>query len=193
MFGVIETSGVFGYSFAWTKDKRPLGAGVNDTPEGNHWLQSLSGTAQAGIPLEIARDTVLEPRAGLHWAWLHGQGFTESGGGGQDLAVGADTVHSAQPYLGLMLMHAFGTTVEPVNVYLDVEYARELANRTRTVTVFSQDGTAFAAPGAPLARQIVSLGAGVHAQISPSWSVSGDASTQLREGSMVRLQFGYRF
>ena len=193
MFGAIETSGVFGYSFAWATDKRPLGTGPNGTPEGDHWLQSLSGTAQSGIPLEIARDTVLEPRAGLHWAWLHGQGFTESGGGGQDLRVGADTVHSARPYVGLMLMHAFGTTAQPVNVYMDVDYARELAKRTRTVTVFSQDGTAFAAPGASLARQIVSFGAGAHAQISPSWSVSGDASTQLREGAMVRLQLGYRF
>ena len=193
MFGAIETSGVFGYSFAWATDKRPLGTGPNGTPEGDHWLQSLSGTAQAGVPLEIARDTVLEPRAGLHWAWLHGQGFTESGGGGQDLRVGADTVHSARPYVGLMLMHAFGTMAQPVNVYVDVEYARELANRTRTVTVFSQDGTAFAAPGASLARHIVSFGAGAHAQISPSWSVSGDASTQLREGAMVRLQLGYRF
>lgn len=193
MIGAIETSGVFGYSFAWATDKRPLGTGPNGTPEGNHSLQSLSGTAQAGVPLDIARDTVLEPRVGLHWAWLHGQGFAESGGGGQDLTVSADTVHSAQPYLGLVLMHAFGTVAEPVNVYMDVEYARELANRNRTVTVFSQDGTAFAAPGAPLARQIVSLGAGVHAQISPSWSVSGDAATQLREGSMVRLQLAYRF
>ncbi|HVW50434.1 MAG TPA: autotransporter domain-containing protein [Trinickia sp.] len=193
MFGAIETSGVFGYTFAWATDKRPFGTGSNSAPEGNHWLQSLSGTAQAGIPVEIARDTVFEPRAGLHWAWMHGQAFTESGGGGQDLAVGADTVHSAQPYLGLTLMHAFGTSAQPVNVYMDVEYAREMANRARTVTVFSQDGTAFVAPGAPLAHHIVSLGAGVHAQFSPSWWVSGDASTQLRGGSMVHLQLGYRF
>ena len=193
MFGAVETSGVFGYSFAWAKDKRPFGSGPNGTPEGNHWLQSLSGTAQAGIPLNVARDTVLEPHAGLHWAWLHGQAFAETGGGGQDLTVGADTVRSAQPYLGFMLMHAFGTNAQPVNVYMDVEYARELANRTRTVTVFSQDGTAFAAPGAPLAHRIVSLGAGVHAQIGSSWAVSGDATTQLREGSMVRLQLAYRF
>jgi autotransporter passenger strand-loop-strand repeat protein len=193
MLGAIEASGVFGYGFAWATDKRPLGAGPNSTPEGSHWLQSLSGTAQAGIPLEISSDTVLEPRAGLHWAWLHGQGFAESGGGGQNLAVGADTVHSAQPYLGLTLMHAFGTAAEPVNAHVDVEYARELANRTRAVTVVAQDGTAFAAPGAPLAHQIVSLGAGVRAQIGRSWSVSGDASTQLRQGSMLHLQANYRF
>ena len=193
MLGAIEASGVFGYGFAWATDKRPLGAGPNSTPEGSHWLQSLSGTAQAGIPLEISSNTVLEPRAGLHWAWLHGQGFAESGGGGENLAVGADTVHSAQPYLGLTLMHAFDTAAEPVNVHVDVEYARELANRTRAVTVVAQDGTAFAAPGAPLAHQIVSLGAGVRAQIGQSWSVSGDASTQFRQGSMLHLQANYRF
>lgn len=136
---------------------------------------------------------MLEPRAGVHWAWLHGQGFAESGGGGQNLSVGADTVHSAQPYLGLTLMHAFGTMAEPVSVHIDVEYARELANRNRSVTVFSQDGTAFTAAGAPLAHYIVSLGAGVRAQIRPSWFVSGDASTQLRQGSLVHLQLSYRF
>jgi hypothetical protein len=74
-----------------------------------------------------------------------------------------------------------------------VDYARELANRTRSVTVYTQDGTAFAAPGAPLARHIISIGAGVRAQVRPSWSISGDASTQLRMGSMVHLQLNYQF
>lgn len=193
MFGAIETSGAFGYSFAWATDKRPLGTGSTGTPEGNHWLQSLSGTARVGIPLEIARDTLLEPRAGLRWAWLHGQGFAESGGGGQNLAVGADTVRSTQPYLELMLMHAFGTAAHPVSVYMDVEYARELANRDRSVTVFTQDGTALSAPGAPRPHCIASFGAGVRAQIRPSWSISGDASTQFRQGSFVDLQVSYRF
>ena len=193
MLGPIETSGVVGYGYSWATEKRPLAPGPNGTPEGSPRLQSLSGTAQAGIPLELSRDTVLEPRVGLHWAWLHGKGFAESGGGGQNLTVGADTLHSAQPYLGLTLMHAFGTMAEPVSIHVDVDYARELAHRTRSVTVFTQDGTAFAAPGAPLARQIVSIGAGVRAQLRRSWSISGDASTQLRMGSTVHLQLNYRF
>jgi autotransporter passenger strand-loop-strand repeat protein len=193
MLGPIEASAVFGYGYSWATEKRPLAVGPDGTPEGSDRLQSLSGSAQAGIPFELSRDTVLEPRVGLHWAWLHGHGFAESGGGGQNLTIGPDTVHSAQPYLGLTLMHAFGTLAEPVTVHVDVDYARELANRTRSVTIFAQDGTAFAAPGAPLARQIVSIGAGVRAQIRPSWSVSGDASTQLRMGSMVHLQLSYRF
>lgn len=193
MFGPVEASGVFGYGFSWASEKRPLAPGPNGTPEGSNHLQSLSGSAQAGTPFEIGSHTVLEPHAGLHWAWLHGQGFAESGGNGQNLAVGADTVHSAQPYLGLSLMHAFGTMAEPVSVHVDVDYAYELANRNRSVTVFTQDGTAFAAPGAPLAHHIVSIGAGVRAQVRPSWSISGDASTQLRVGSMVHLQLDYRF
>jgi hypothetical protein len=124
---------------------------------------------------------------------VHGQGFAESGGGGQDLAVGADTVHSTQPYVGLTLMHAFGRADKPVTVHLDVDYAREMARRTRMVTVFSQDGTAFPARGASLAHQIVSVGAGLYAQAGRSWSISGDASTQFREGSMVHLQVRYDF
>jgi autotransporter passenger strand-loop-strand repeat protein len=193
MLGPIEATGAFGYGFSWASEKRPFAPGPNGTPEGSHTLQSLSGTAQAGLPFELSRNTVLEPRVGLHWAWLHGQGFAESGGGGQNLTVGADTVHSAQPYVGLTLMHAFGAMAEPVSVHVDVDYARELTNRTRSVTVFTQDGTAFAAPGAPLARHIISIGAGVRAQIRSSWSISGDASTQLRMGSMVHLRLNYRF
>lgn len=193
MFGMVEASGVFGYGFSWASGKRPLAPGPNGTPEGSNHLQSLSGSAQAGIPFEVGSNTVLEPHVGLHWAWLHGRGFAESGGNGQNLAVGADTVHSAQPYLGLTLMHAFGTLAEPVSIHVDVDYAYELANRNRSVTVVTQDGTAFAAPGAPLAHHIVSIGAGVRAQVRPSWSISGDASTQLRVGSMVRLQLNYRF
>ncbi|MGN6319420.1 autotransporter outer membrane beta-barrel domain-containing protein [Trinickia sp.] len=193
MFGPIEASIIFGYGFSWASEKRPLAPGPNGTPEGSNRLQSLSGSAQAGIPFEVGSNTVLEPHAGLHWAWVHGQGFAESGGSGQNLAVGADTLHSAQPYLGLTLMHTFGTMAEPVSIHVDVDYARELANRTRSVTVLTQDGTAFAAPGAPLAHHIVSIGAGVRAQVRPSWSISADASTQLRVGSMVHLQLNYRF
>ena len=193
MVGPISASAVFGYGFDWASEKRPFAAGANVTPAGHNRLQELSGTLQAGVPLELASVTVLEPRAGLHWAWLHGLGFMESGGGGQDLAVGPDTVHSAQPYVGLTLMQAFGGTEKPINVHLDVDYARELARHTRMVTVFSQDGTAFSARGASSARQIVSLGAGVYAQAGRSWSISGDASTQFREGSMVHLQMRYGF
>jgi hypothetical protein len=61
------------------------------------------------------------------------------------------------------------------------------------VTVFSQDGTAFPARGASFAHQIVSVGAGLYAQAGRSWSISGDASTQFREGSMVHLQVRYDF
>jgi autotransporter passenger strand-loop-strand repeat protein len=193
MLGPIATSAVFGYGFNWASEKRPFGAGANLTPEGHNRLQELSGTVQAGLPLELSSTTVLEPRAGLHWAWVHGQGFAESGGGGQDLVVGADTVHSAQPYVGLTLMHAFGEADKPVGVHLDVDYAREIAGRRRMVTVFSQDGTAFPARGASFAHQIVSVGAGVYAQAGRSWSISGDASTQFREGSMVHLQLRYAF
>ena len=193
MVGPIAASAVFGYGFDWASEKRPFAAGANVTPEGHNRLQELSGTLQAGLPLELACSTVLEPRAGLHWAWLHGLGFAESGGGGQDLAVGADTVRSAQPYVGLTLMQAFGGAEKPVTVHLDVDYAREMARHARMVTVFSQDGTAFPARGASLARQIVSVGAGVYAQAGRTWTISGDASTQFREGSMVHLQLRYGF
>lgn len=193
MFGPVEALGVFGYGFSWASEKRPIAPGPNGTPEGGNRVQALSGSAQAGIPFEVGAHTVLEPHVGLHWAWVHGQGFAESGGNGQNLAVGADTLHSAQPYLGLTLMHAFGTMAEPVSIHVDVDYARELANRTRSVTVLTQDGTVFAAPGAPLAHHIVSIGAGLRAQVRPSWAILADASTQLRMGSMVHLQLNYRF
>jgi outer membrane autotransporter protein len=136
---------------------------------------------------------VLTPRAGLRWAYVHGQGFMESGGGGQDLTVGADNARSVQPYAGLSLSHDFGSAERPKQVHLDVTYANELAGRTRAVTVFAQDGTAFSAPGAPLAREIVSIGAGLRAQLSRAWSVSADASTQFRSGSALQLQMSYRY
>ena len=190
--GPLQAAALVGYGAHWASQTRPFGSTAAGAAEGDHLIQAVTGAVQASLPLHFG-DTVITPRAGLRWAYVHGQGYVESGAGGQDLAVGADTVHSLQPYAGISLAHAFGSTERPAQVHLDFTYAAELASRARAVTVFAQDGTAFAAPGASLARDIVSLGAGVQARLSRAWSISADASTQLRSGCALKLDVSYRY
>ena len=190
--GPLQAAALVGYGIHWASQRRPFGNAGANTAEGDHLIQAVTGAVQASLPLHFG-GAVLTPRAGLRWAYVHGQGFVESGAGGQDLAVGADTVHSLQPYVGISLAHAFGSAERPAQLHLDFTYAAELAGRARAVTVFAQDGTAFAEPGASLAHKIVSLGAGFQAQLSRAWSISADASTQLRSGSDLTLNLSYRY
>ena len=66
--------------------------------------------------------------------------------------VSTDNVHSLQPYAELTLDKAFGNALKPVNVQLRVGYARQLLDAGRAVSVASQDGTLFTAPGTSLPR-----------------------------------------
>uniref|UniRef100_UPI00359407DA autotransporter outer membrane beta-barrel domain-containing protein n=1 Tax=Cupriavidus necator TaxID=106590 RepID=UPI00359407DA len=157
-FGPVIASATIGYGLDFLSQKRAFGA--LGTAEGDHVGHELLAAGQAAVPMRLGSFTVT-PSAGLRYAFFRGNNFSESGAAAQNLAVDADTARSLQTYVSLKLDKAFGDVVHPFNVQLRVGYARELMGTGRQVTVLSQDGTLFAAPGVALLRDYVTGGASV--------------------------------
>ncbi|MBK3824082.1 autotransporter outer membrane beta-barrel domain-containing protein [Paraburkholderia aspalathi] len=167
--GPVGVSGTLGYGLDFLSQKRPF-AGVG-TAAGDHMGQEFATGAQASLPLTLG-SVVLTPRVGLRYAYFHATGFGESGAAAQDLAVSTDNVHSLQPYAELTLDKAFGDALKPVNVQLRVGYAREVLNAGRAVSVASQDGTLFTAPGTSLPRGYLTTGISIGMQPVKDLAVS---------------------
>ena len=159
--GPVDVSGTLGYGLDFLSQKRPF-AGVG-TAEGDHMGQEFTTGVQASLPLALG-SVVLTPRVGLRYAYFHANSFGESGAAAQDLDVGTDNVHSLQPYAELTLDKAFGDTLKPVKVQLRVGYAREVLDAGRALSVASQDGTLFTAPGTSLPRGYLTTGISIGMQ-----------------------------
>jgi autotransporter-associated beta strand protein/T5SS/PEP-CTERM-associated repeat protein len=159
--GPVSVSGTLGYGIDFLSQKRPF-AGVG-TAEGDHMGQEFTTGAQASLPLTLG-SVVLTPRVGLRYAYFHANSFGESGAAAQDLDVSTDNVHSLQPYAELTLDKAFGDALKPVDVQLRVSYAREVLDASRAVSVASQDGTLFTAPGTSLPRGYLTTGISIGMQ-----------------------------
>lgn len=192
--GPVDLAATVGYGLHFLSQKRPFAnAG---TARGDHIGQEFTAAAQASAPMALG-GLVMTPRVGLRYAYYHANGFDESGAGEQSLRVGADTARSLQPFVGVSFDKAFGDTRRPVNLQFRVAYAHELLDTDRAVTVASQDGTQFTAPGTNLPRNFVTLGASVGVALAKRFDVSlaydalvntGGASSQA--GS---VKVSYRF
>jgi fibronectin-binding autotransporter adhesin len=167
--GPVGVSGTLGYGLDFLSQKRPF-PGVG-TAEGDHMGQEFTTGAQASLPLTLG-SVVLTPRVGLRYAYFHANSFGESGAAGQDLDVGTDNVHSLQPYAELTLDKAFGDALKPVDVQLRVGYAHEVLDAGRAVSVASQDGTLFTAPGTSLPRGYLTTGISIGMQPVKNLTVS---------------------
>ncbi|WP_042304206.1 autotransporter outer membrane beta-barrel domain-containing protein, partial [Paraburkholderia kururiensis] len=156
--GPVNLAATVGAGLDFLSLKRPFG--TQGTAEGDHMGQEFNFGTQASLPMTFGSVTIT-PRIGLRYAYLHANGFAESGAGGQNLHVGTDNVRSLQPYAQVSLDRAFGDVLRPVNVELRVGYAHELLDANRAVSVASQDGTPFNAPGTTLPRGYLTSGASV--------------------------------
>jgi autotransporter-associated beta strand protein len=156
--GAVNLSATLGYGLDFLSQKRPFGG--FGTAEGDHIGQEFTAATQASLPMRVG-GFVLTPQAGLRYAYLHANGFGESGADGQDLQVDTDNARSLQPYAGVTLDRAFGDAARPINVQLRLGYAHEVLGGSRVALVQGQDGTVFAAPGTDLPRSFLTTGASV--------------------------------
>ncbi|MFC4274365.1 autotransporter-associated beta strand repeat-containing protein [Achromobacter aloeverae] len=167
------------------------------TAEGNHTGQEATLGLQAGLPLQLTARTLLTPKLGLRYAYLHADSFSESGAGGQNLDVGTDNIHSLQPYAGLALDQAFGDDAKPMNAQVRVGYAYETLDAKRAVGVTAQDGTPFTATGAKLPRGSLTAGASFTLHPRKNLDVSLDYDALINTGGASAqqgsLRVSYRF
>ncbi|WP_180970489.1 autotransporter domain-containing protein [Burkholderia sp. WAC0059] len=192
--GPVDLGATFGAGLDFLSQKRPFGSA--GTAEGDHMGQEFNVGGQASLPMTFGSVTVT-PKLGLRYAYFHADAFGESGAGGEDLNVGTDNVRSLQPYVGVTVDRAFGNALKPVNVELRLGYAHELLDGNRAMSVASQDGTLFAAPGTSLPRGYLTLGGGITMHPVKNLDVSLDydalvntTHASAQEGSM---RVGYRF
>jgi uncharacterized protein with beta-barrel porin domain len=147
--GPVTLAAAASYAYHDVHLYRPLGS--PGTAEGGTAGNEVVLGTQAGLPL-TAGVVNFTPHLGWLVAYYRGNGFAESGAGGQNLGVGADNARSVQPYAGVSVDTSFGNGAHPMTLRLNVDYGLELARNSRAVTVFSADGTAFDAPGVSLPR-----------------------------------------
>lgn len=192
--GPVDVAASVGYGLDFMSQKRPF-AGIG-TAQGDHIGQEFTAAAQASAPLSIA-GVVVTPRVGLRYAYFHANGFDESGAGGQNLRVGADNTRSLQPFVGVTFDKAFGDAWRPMHAQFRAAYAHELLDTGRAITVASQDGTIFVAPGTRLARGYLTLGASFGVTLAKHLDVSlaydaliNTARASAQTGS---LKVSYRF
>jgi outer membrane autotransporter protein len=186
-FGPVTVSATLGYGLDFLSQKRPFGA--SGTAQGDHIGHEISAATQAAVPMRVGSIT-LTPAAGLRYAFFRGASFTESGASAQNLGVDSDTARSLQPYLMLKLDKTFGEGERAIDAQLRVGYARELMGTSRQVTVLSQDGTRFAAPGVALPRNYVTGGASIGFRPSKATSISLGYDALINTGH-ASAQAGY--
>lgn len=167
--GPVDVAGMIGYGLHFLSQKRPF-ENVG-TAKGDHIGQEFTAAAQLSKPVALG-GLVMTPRLGLRYAYFYADSFDESGARGQDLHVGSDSARSLQPYVGVTFDKTFEGAQRPLDLQFRVAYARELADTSRAVTVASQDGTRFAAPGADLSRGFLTFGASVGLPLAKRLDVS---------------------
>ncbi|APD11369.1 hypothetical protein UC34_18155 [Pandoraea vervacti] len=167
--GPVDVAASVGYGLDFMSQKRPF-AGIG-TAQGDHIGQEFTAAAQASAPLSVA-GVAVTPRVGLRYAYFHANGFDESGAGGQNLRVATDNTRSLQPFVGVTFDKAFGEAWRPMHAQFRAAYAYELLDAGRAINVASQDGTIFVAPGTPLARGYLTLGASFGVTLAKHLDVS---------------------
>jgi hypothetical protein len=193
--GRFTLTAMLGYGYAADTTTRVTGSGAAG---GRNGTDILSAGAQASTRL-TAHGFVLQPAAGISAVRLTGAHMAERGSG----LLAAFAVHgempgitSVQPYITLPVSRVYLTasqlTVIPT---VAAGYVLEAANRGRSATVFSADGTAFATPHNNLDASGATLSAGLSASRA-NWvlfaryqaTLAGNWTAQTLDGG-VKLSF----
>ncbi|WP_321813957.1 MULTISPECIES: autotransporter domain-containing protein [unclassified Paraburkholderia] len=194
--GPVNLAATVGLGYDFIDQKRPFDTATG-TATGSHNGLEATAAAQASMPLPSLGGFVLIPRAGLRFAYFHGDAFSESGAGAQNLIVGTDNIQSVQPYAQLALRYAFGSTEMPSHLEAYVGYAREVGTTNRAVSVSAQDGTLFTASGVPLPRNLVTAGVSLNMRMTRSLWVSAAFDTLLHTSNASikagSIKVDYRF
>jgi outer membrane autotransporter protein len=129
--------------------------GFNGIASSNYKGMQYIAAAQAGYPLNIDHvlpGAVLTPLAGLTYSSLSQDGYTETGGNGAALTVGATDTHSVKSDLGFKLERAYKTSHGLLKPTVQLVWRHEYCDtRMQSVANFAADtsgATTFVSQGA---------------------------------------------
>ena len=138
--------------------------GVSRTMTGSAGGYALDGLAEIGARLKTGGLTV-QPSVALLYNRIHQDGFTETGGGGADLAVTPGVLDAARTLAGAKISHTMPTGGGGGTVTLDVKaaWAHELDDVTpfRAESFAAAPGTDFVLAGARQDKDSAVVGVGL--------------------------------
>ncbi|WP_257166081.1 autotransporter outer membrane beta-barrel domain-containing protein [Bradyrhizobium sp. SRS-191] len=144
----------------YTTTRRINFAGFTDTAAGSHkgWLTMVRG--EFGMPIRVDQ-AVLTPFAGITYARLDQQAYTETSAAGAALAVARQTTNSVRSNLGLrstvplLVTSTYGFGLETL-----AAWRHEFGSTAQNVTAsFAGGGATFFAAGPSPERNLAELGA----------------------------------
>ncbi|MNR90976.1 Outer membrane protein B precursor [compost metagenome] len=139
-------------------------SGFSGTASSSYKGMQYIAAARAGYPLSI-NDMVLTPLAGLTYSSLRLEAYSESGGNGAALRVGAADTHSLKSDIGFKLERDYKTDVGVLKPMAQLLWRHEYSDtRLQSVANFAADvsgATSFVTQGARPVRgtAVLSLGA----------------------------------
>ncbi|WP_315721391.1 MULTISPECIES: autotransporter domain-containing protein [unclassified Bradyrhizobium] len=144
----------------YTTTRRINFAGFTDAASGSHkgWLSLVRG--EFGVPVKLG-EAVLTPFAGVTYARLDQQAYTETSAAGAALTVAKQTTNSVRSNLGvrstvpLLVTSTYGFGLETL-----AAWRHEFGNTAQNVTAsFAGGGASFVAAGPSPERNLAELGA----------------------------------
>ena len=124
-------------------------------------------------------ETTFTPMIGLNYLYLHTNSYTESAGG---LSVEGEDYNSFSSNLGLEVKKVVSTAKSTFSPMARVNWNHEFINDSFDTTArFIGTEPAFTTQGLKPARDTLSLGLGVEADISNSWNLSVNYDLDLKE------------
>lgn len=115
--------------------------GFSGVASGRFSGQQYVARAEAGYPLAL-RGVTLTPLASLTYSFLHQGSYTESGGNGAALSVGAANMSSVRSGLGLKLERGFATSYGEIVPDIQAQWIHEYDHARQTTEArFAADPT----------------------------------------------------
>jgi outer membrane autotransporter protein len=149
--------------------------------------------AEAGYPLALAGGVTATPLAGLSYGYLEQDGYTERGGNGAALTVGASHANSLRSTAGLRLSKRFETSQGALMPELSLQWLHEFVNARQLIGAhFAGDPfgqTSFTTTGMAPVSDMASIGAGVSLMRADDLTVS--LRYELQTGGGFTSQTGF--
>jgi outer membrane autotransporter protein len=169
----VVVDAVAGFAYDRIHTSRPIAS------LGTNAVESHSGTEenlafQAGYKLPWEGFTII-PRIGAQYVHVSQQGFTETGASGFNLTAPRSHTDSFQPVLSVTALESFtfdnGMVVTPG---LKLAYAHELLNTSQTLALTTPAGATVAGAVLTPARNTITIGPEVTAQMNEMLSLYAD-------------------
>jgi len=185
--GAFALDATVGYAHDFIDGRRFI-TPVAKTATSSHDGDEVTGAIQASFSLDALSATIV-PRAGLRYAHLSEDGFSEAGAPGFNLDVASRDADSLRPFIGVSAAKSFmtsgGTVLTP---RFDIDYSRETMNNAPSNTVTVGSGS-FIVDGLQPSRDRLALGAGIEASVSRSLTLHAGYNATLPTGNLFAQSF----